>query len=157
MKRLVLLVMLTCLVVTQVEAQSQKDEIKLKADVTTMSGEEIKDATLTCGPFGWDSYIQKAHYSRNLESLAGGTAPERTISFRNIARMDFLEMTEAEWKTLGTSQFRETILKAKVTFRDGNVWSPVYIVSHCSVETPYEEANFNKLKPKQIVFKHSKK
>lgn len=96
MKRLALIIMLLCFVVTQLEAQSEQEEMKVKADVTTMNGEEIKDAELTCGPFGWSSYIQSAHYSRNLADLAGGTVPERTISFQNVARMDFMQMTEVE-------------------------------------------------------------
>lgn len=124
----------------------------LTADVKTTSGEAIKGAVLTCGPFGNSSYIQRTRYAKTAAELASGTEPARTIDFKDIARFDYLPLSDEDRKAMGTSQFRDHVLKAKLTFRDKTVWDVVFLPDFCTLKTTHDSAEFNRIGPASVTF-----
>jgi len=66
-------------------------------------------------------------YSKALKDMKGPTANLSKLRVSGVSRIDFIDFTASEKKTMKSADIPAAIRKAKVTFRDGAVYDNIYL------------------------------
>ena len=66
-------------------------------------------------------------YSKDLTEMKGTTGDLSSMRLSGVSRIDFIDLTDAEKKTMKKAAIPAAIRKGKITFRDGAVYDNVYL------------------------------